>query len=1044
MQIENLPKVKKEKAMQSLNPRVLKFQISRIEPYITTDCVEIPEWDSYTGMHVSPNNIVLDDAPHTTMKLGDRWMVGYDETRYFEATVTVPKTLAGKKVYLTIDFGGESLVRINGKIVGAVSSRENSGWVHRTEILFHEPFHGGEVLHIQVEGTVDTAAYSGYNAAGQRPCLACENGMDYKMCSAKLYAVDEAAEKFWFDINAAFGVYENTDDNYVKTRLFNAADDALHTLDFDMGKEAFLASVPKAQAVLDDRLAKIDYATPGEILVAGHSHIDVAWLWTIKEVIRKTARTFSNNLSLMDNYPDFNFSQSQAVLYDFMKKYYPDIFEKIKEKVKAGQWEVLGNAWVEADTNIASGESLIRQLLYGREFFLKEFGIESEVYSLPDCFGFTWALPQIIKRSGMKYFFTSKLTYNDTNEFPVSTFRWKSHSGDEVLSYMLKESYNGDNQPDYLMNVRRRNSQNAVVDVSLGMFGYGDGGGGCTFNQLERGKSISKMPGIAKVSNGTITEFFKKIEDKYDDLPVWDGELYYENHRGTFTSQAFIKKNNRRGEFRLRNAELFSVLTGTDTKENLEEIWKILLTNQFHDILPGTSIHEAMEECRENYKTMHKMLDEVDDALIPAFNAGIRPKDNSIVVRNVLNWTCSSLVRVAVADSVAGITDADGKALPCTVKDGILTFYAEDVPALGFKVFPLTEKASQFACVTATENTLENQYLKVSIDENGLLDEVYDKIAGRQILTGKGNLLSISFDKPLSESAWNLEYDYQKKFWELTQADSVTVIESSPVRGVVRVVRHFHESTITQDYILEYNKPTLDFETTVDWHEREKVLKAAFPVDIRSRTACCEIAHGAAEYPTHRNTPFDLAKFEFCAHKWADLSEGGYGVSLLNDCKYGYNVYENVMKITLMRGPCMPDPMGDIGISTFRYSLYPHSGTWREAETVKLGFFENNPLQADFVPGANGADTQKTFGTISAENIVLDAVKPAQDGNGVIVRMYEAETRHSTVSAKFALDYSKVIECNLMECDEQEIPCTDKEFTFRIKPHEVKTFRLVK
>lgn len=1030
--------------MQSLNPNVLKFQISRIEAYITTDSVAIPQWDSYTGMHTSPNNIVLDDKPHTTMSLGDRWMVGYDETRYFEATVTVPECLANKKVYLTIDFGGEAIVRINGKIVGAVSSRDNSGWVHRTEILFHEPFKGGEVLHIQVEGTVDTAAYSGYNDAGHRPCLPFEKGMDYKMRSAALYAVDEAAEKFWFDINAAFGVYEVTDDCYVKTRLFYAADDALHALDFDFGEEAFLASVPRAQAVLDDRISKINYATPGELLVAGHSHIDVAWLWTIKEVVRKTARTFSNNLSLMDNYPDFKFSQSQAVLYDFMKKHYPDIFEKIKEKVKAGQWEVLGNAWVEADTNIASGESLIRQLLYGREFFLKEFGVESEVYSLPDCFGFTWALPQIIKRSGMKYFFTSKLTYNDTNEFPVSTFRWKSHSGDEVLSYMLKESYNGDNDPQYLFNIRKRNSQNALVDTSLGMFGYGDGGGGCTFDMIERGKSISKMPGLPKVTNDTITEFFKRIEGAYDALPVWDGELYYENHRGTFTSQAFIKKNNRRGEFRLRNAELLSVLTGIDTKDKLEEIWKILLTNQFHDILPGTSIHEAMEECRDSYKVMHEKLDDVYASLVPAFNAAVNPAQDSVVVRNVLNWACSRLVQVTVGDSVCGVTDLDGKALPCTVQDGTLTFYAENVPALGYKVFALTQKQATFESVIATKDTLENSYLKVSIDENGLLDSVYDKVNDRQILVGKGNLLTISFDKPKSESAWNLEYDYQKKFWELTEADSVEVIESSAVRGVVRVVRHFHESTITQDYILEYNKPTLDFETTVDWHEREKILKAAFPVDIRNRNVSCEIAHGSAEYPTHHNTPFDLAKFEFCAHKWADLSEGGYGVSLLNDCKYGYNVVENVMKITLMRGPMMPDPLGDVGISTFRYSLYPHSGTWREADTVKLGFFENNPLQADLVPASDGNDSEKSFGFISAENIVLDAVKVAQDGNGIIVRMYEAETRHSTVTAKFDFTYSKVIETNLMECDEQEIPCENKAFTFRVKPHEVKTFRLIK
>lgn len=1022
--------------MQTINPRVLKYQISRMEPYIITDTLVIDEWDSYTGMHVSPNNIVLDDAPHTKMKLGDWWKVGYDETRYFEADVVIPDYLANKKVYLTIDFGGEAIVRINGTIVGGVSSRENSGWVHRTEILFKEPFKGGEKLHIQIENGVDCGGFCNTAMAGGK-------FMEYKMLSSQFSAVDEACEKYWFDINAAYGVYETTEDNYVKQRLFNAADDSFHELDFDMGKEKFLATIPKAQQVLDEKLQQIKYETPGEILVAGHSHIDVAWLWTVKEVIRKTARTFSNNLALMDVYPDFKFSQSQAALYDYMKKHYPDIFERIKEKVKAGQWEVLGNAWVEADTNIASGESLIRQLLYGREFFLKEFGVESKVYSLPDCFGFTWALPQIIKRSGMKYFYTSKLFYNDTNEFPVSTFRWRSHSGDEILAYLLKEAYNGDNSPAYLRNVRKVNSQNDIVDVSLGMFGYGDGGGGCTYNMVESGKSISKMPGIPTVTNGTIGEFFEKIDDKFDELPVWDGEMYYENHRGTFTSQAFIKKNNRRGEFRLRNAELLSVITGQDNKDTLEDIWKLFLQNQFHDILPGTSIHEAMENTREEYKYIMAELDKVDEKLYTDLNGTVNPKDDSVVVRNLLNWNLTSVVKVK-ADGFTGIKTLDGKALPCSVEDGYITFVAEDVPPVGYKIFTLTKDTADFDCVTATKNLLENECLKIEIDDNGLLTRVTDKKTGRQILTDKGNLLTISFDKPIHESAWNLEFDYQKKFWELIDAESIEVIESSPVRGVIRIVRKFNESTITQDYILEKGKPTLDFETTVDWHEREKVLKAAFPVNIRNRNVSCEIAHGAAEYPTHYNTSYDRAKFEFCAHKWADLSEGGYGVSILNDCKYGYNVHDNIMKITLMRGPICPDPLGDIGINSFRYSLYPHEGNWREADTVKLGFAENNPLVASFVSGNGGNDTEISLCNIDSKNVVLDTVKPAQDGNGIIVRMYEAETRHCNVKASFGFDYSKVIECNLMEVDEQEIPCDGKEFAFSMKPHEVKTFRLVK
>lgn len=1027
--------------MHTLNPRVLHNQIKQIEPYAVTDHLVIGRWRSYTGMHVSPNNIVLDDKPPVTLGLGDRWNVGYDETRYFEAEITVPSNFEGKKVYLSIDFGGEALVRINGEIVGAVSSRENSGWVHRTEILFKDGVKTGEKLNIQIEGTVDCAGFCNNAMAG-------EEYMEYRMKKAELIAVDKLTESYWFDISTAWDAYENCEDQYVKSRLFNAMDDSVHQLDFDFGGEAFIASVPKAVNVLWGEIEKIEYSTPGEVIMAGHSHLDVAWLWTVREITRKTARTFANNLALMDNYPDFKFTQSQAVLYDFMKKHYPDIFERVKEKVKNGQWEIVGNAWVEADTNIASGEALVRQLLYGREFFMKEFGVSSDIYWLPDCFGFTWALPQIIKRSGMKYFMTSKLFYNDTNEFPHSVFRWRSHSGDEILAYLCKQPYQSEYNAEYVTSLRKNNRQNSIVDVSCGMFGYGDGGGGCTYKQVETGKRIEKLPGMPKTTNGKVADFFKAIDGDFDKLPVYDGELYYENHRGTFTSQAFIKENNRRCEFMMRNAEILNVFGGEEyPAEKMEEAWKILLINQFHDILPGTSIHEAMENTREEYAQLRQLGGELVRKGKDGILNKVSVKDDSVLVWNMLTWQTKGIVKAEIPHMAKGIKNSDGKLLTSKVYEEngkyYIEFLADPVPAFGYGVFTLCDETAEFENVKVTKNSLENKYLKVSLDGNGLIDEVIDKATGRQILTGKGNLMTISHDKPIHESAWNMEFDYQMKFWELRDAESVEVVEASPLRGAVRVVRKFHESTITQDIILEKDKPTLDFDTMVDWHEREKVLKAEFPVDIRNRNASCEIAHGAAEYPTHYNTCYDQAKFEFCAHKWADLSEGGYGASIINDCKYGYNVHDNMMKITLLRGPICPDPMGDLGMHHFRYSFYPHAGTWRDADTVRLGFEENVRLEGEFIGGTGGNDVGHTYAKLDGESVILDAVKPAQDGRGYIVRMYESETRHCTVKASFELEYSKVIECNLMECDEQEIDCENGEFTFKMKPHEVKTFRLV-
>lgn len=1026
--------------MHTLNPNVLKNQIRQIEPYCVTNRLEIDSWKSYTGMHVSPNNIVLDENPPIQMYLGDRWKVGYDETRYFESEITVPAEFEGKKVYLSIDFGGEAIVRINGQIVGAVSSEENFGWVHRTEILFKDGVKAGEKLNIQVEGAVNCAGFCDRAIAGAKY-------MEYTLNKAELIAVDRLTESYWFDISTAWDAYEHCEDEYVKSRLFNAMDNSVHQLDYDLDDEAFIASVPKAVNVLWGEIEKINYSSPGEIIMAGHSHLDVAWLWTVREITRKTARTFSNNLALMDNYPDFKFTQSQAVLYDFMKKHYPDIFERVKEKVKNGQWEIVGNAWVEADTNIASGEALIRQLLYGREFFMKEFGVSSDIYWLPDCFGFTWALPQIIKRSGMKYFMTSKLFYNDTNEFPYSVFRWRAHSGDEILAYLCKKPYQSEYDAEYITTLRKNNRQNSIVDLSCGMFGYGDGGGGCTFNQVERGKRLEKLPGMPKTRNGKVSEFFHAIDDDFDKLPVYDGELYYENHRGTFTSQAFIKKNNRRGEFMMRNAEIFNVFGGDYPAEDMEKAWKILLINQFHDILPGTSIHEAMENTREEYAELRELGGKlIRDGKNKILN-NVSVKDDSVLVWNMLTWQTKGIVKAEIPYAAKGIKNSDGKVLASRVydKDGkhYIEFYADPVPAFGYGVFTLCDETAEFDTIKATKNSLENKYLKITLDDNGLLDEVIDKQTGRQILTGKGNLLTISHDKPIHESAWNMEFDYQMKFWPLDKAESIEVVEASPLRGVIRVVRKFHESTITQDIILEKDKPTVDFDTTVDWHEREKVLKAEFPVDIRSRSASCEIAHGDAEYPTHYNTSYDQAKFEFCAHKWADLSEGGYGASIINDCKYGYNVHDNVMKITLLRGPILPDPVGDIGMHSFRYSFYPHTGTWRDADTVRLGFEENIRLDGEFIKATGGSDVGHTFARIEGDSVILDAVKPAQDGNGIIIRMYESETRHCKAKVWFDLDYSSVVECNLMECDEHEIPCINGEFEFTMKPHEVKTFRLI-
>ena len=1017
------------------NPRVLKNLIKQLNPYVTEETVEIPCWDSYTGVHTAPAVIELDDSPKHKMCLGDRWSATLDTTRYFENEFIVPEILSDRKVYLTIDFGGEAIIRINGEIAGAVSSREASGWVGRTDILFHRPLKTGEKLFIQVENAVDSGGYFNHAFPDKSP-------ITYTLNTACFRVINEEAEDIVYDINCAWDVYERTEDEYVGKRIYNAIDTAIHKLDFDFGKKRFYETVPEAKKTLWEEIGKIEFATPGEVIICGHSHLDVAWLWTVKEIHRKCARTFSNNVSLMKAYPDFKFTQSQAAVYSYVKEHYPEIYEDVKHFVKNGQWEITGNTWVEADTNIASGESLVRQLLYGREFFMKEFGISSDIYWLPDCFGFTAALPQVIKKSGMKYFLTSKLQYNDTNEFPLSVFRWRSHSGDEVVSYMQKVHYEGEADADYIKRTRKTNRQNDLVDASMGMFGYGDGGGGCTYNMVERVRRFEKLPGLPKVKMGQANDFFRVIEKDKDALPVWDGEMYYENHRGTFTSQAFVKKNNRKGEFMLRNAEMLSLLADTYDKKRLERLWKLLLTNQFHDILPGTSIEEVFVNTREEYELMNKEGREIIENALGILSKKASSDKKSVVVWNLLPYSVTSAVKTSIPCDFKGIEDGADKNVPFTRNADSVEFIAENVPPMGYKVYTLSENEAEFTQLSAGKDFLENKYLKAEFNENGQLISLFDKKTKKNVLRGTGNRLSVSHDKPIHESAWNLENDYKMKMWYLDKADSVSLIEASPVKAVIRAVYSFNKSVITQDITLTSEAKTLIFDTTVDWNETEKVLKAEFPLDIRSRFATYDIAHGAIERPTYANNSYEKAMFEVAAHKWADLSQGDFGVSIINDCKYGYDIDKDTMRITLMRAPILPDATADKGISTFRYGIYSHENRWDDSDTVKEAFIENIPLTAVYTEMGTGEGNEHSFITVSDDRIMIDAVKMAQDQNGIILRIYETSAHSGDVTITLPCDNIKVTECNLMEENEREIPSDKNSFSFTVKPFEVKTFRI--
>lgn len=1023
--------------MKTVKPLVLKDMMGQLDKYVVLHSHEIPQWTTYDGQYLGGGKYEFYKETETTINVGDRWFARYDGARIFRAKTVLPEEFVNKKIYLHIDFGGESLVRVNGKIIGSISSRENSGWICRdvVPLPLSTVTKADQEFEIELESGVDSGGFCDEAMAGAKE-------KEYQITKAAFIAVDPVCEKFVHDTEVIWEALKSINDEFIKNKVYAALDDALHMVDYDFDDEAVRKSIKEASSFLDAALDKIPHLPPSDVIMDGHSHIDVAWLWRIQESERKAARTFSNNLALMDIYSEFTFTQSQAILYDMIKRLYPEIYDRIREKVKNGQWEVVGNVWVECDTNIASGEAMIRQLLYGREFFMNEFGISSDTYWLPDCFGFSHALPQIIKRSGMKYFITSKLRSQDTNRFPHTLFRWKGADGSEVIAYNQRSHYQGDYTPDQICETTFCNDQKEFADgVSFGMFGYGDGGGGCTYKMIENAMRLKNFPGLPSSHMGHPSEFFAKVSTDTKDLPVYNDELYYENHRGTYTSQAFIKKGNRKGEFLLSRAEMAAVFAneGYD-KEQLEELWKTLLKNQFHDILPGTSIHEAIEDCRPDYDKIMKDGSALFDNAVKSVNAKISADKDGVVVWNFNGFLATAPVTAEVPAGTVGIEGCPSNVFE---KDGktFVSFIANAVPSMGYKFFPFGKGAD--SSLTASTALLENELLRVEIDANGELSSVYDKKNCREVLTGKGNTLTVFIDKCVHETAWNLEQNYEKKSWPLTNAVSVELVEQNSFRGVVRVKRKFNKSEITQDIILYSGSDHIDFDTLVDWHESDKVLKAAFPVSVLNTEASFEIAHGAIKRPTHRNNSYDAAKFEQCAHKWADLSEGDYGVSILNDCKYGHDIRDNVMRITLMRAPTCPDTVGDHGISTFVYSLYPHSGTWQNSDTVKNALTLNVPLNGYAVPANNGSlDSTASFVSTDRSDIVIDAVKKAQDGDGIIVRIYEAQQKRGNVTLTANLPFTRVCECNLMEENETDIAVEGNSFSFNIRPFEVKTFRL--
>ncbi len=719
----------------------------------------------------------------------------------------------------------------------------------------------------------------------------------------------------------------------------------------------------------------------------GHAHIDTAWLWPLEETYRKLVRTFSSQTRYMDEYPEYRFACSQAVQYAWIKERNPDLWERMREKVDGGQFVPVGGTWVEPDCNIPSGESLLRQFVHGQRFFEEELGRRCTEFWSPDAFGYCGQLPQLMRLSGISRFLTQKLSWNRFNRPDSHTFVWQGIDGSEVLGHFPPaDNYNSDVSVQEVLYAQREFKDHESSATSLLVYGYGDGGGGPTRAMLERLRRMRDLQGLPRVHPATSDEFFSALEAEETTRPVVVGELYFEYHRGVFTSQAFVKRGNRVCEQLLHDAEFLGAVRGDYARDELDRLWTLLLLQQFHDILPGSSITLVYDDARSDFA-------ELDSSLRTLVGAGATPVN-----------TVGFHRREVVGDVVV------------------------EAPPYGDGAVVEADDA-----VTIDGLTLENAHLRVELGEDGTVRSVVEKATGREALAAPGNRLELYEDLPVKFDAWDIDPSHLETRDDVPPADAWRVVSDGPLRVEVAFERRLGETSAMRQVVrLDAGSPRLEFHTTVDWNEEHKLLKVAFPLDVRAPTATYEAPFGYAERPTHHSTSFDRARYEVPGHRWADLSEHGFGAAVLTDSKYGYSCYGNELRISLLRAPKSPDPQADIGRHEFAYALYPHAGGWREAGVVAEAIRFNAPLR--WTAGVGGS-----FASVDVDNLVLDTIKRGERSDALVLRLYEAHGGRGVARVRLARPVERARLANALEDELGEVTVEDGTLVLPYRPHEVIT-----
>ncbi len=1048
------------------------------------------EWKIHTGDIIHGEALDLDDSDWKIVRPNS---AGPHEAVWYRRWIEIPQTLKGYDltgVRVWFDFQDDAngpatkIIYFNGRRVAMGDELE--------PILIFDPGKPGDkvLVAVKVLQTVDQKHFTGANLridfSRSRPDPACMF-QEMEVVSTLAPLVGPASVKLQAELEQSAQAVDL---------------DALARGD----QAAFDASLLQARKILEP--AK-PYLQQTSVRLTGNSHIDAAWLWPWTETVDVVRRTFGTALQLLDEYPQATYTQSAAAYNEWMLEKYPALHRQIVDRVREGRWEMVGGMWVEPDLNMPDGESLVRQLLVGKRFFKDKFGAEARIGWNPDSFGYNWQLPQIYKRSGVDYFVTQKMAWNDTNQLPIKLFWWQAPDGSRVLTYFPHDYVNQVEPLRIASDVAALKRASPGVPEMMHLFGVGDHGGGPTRRMIEDGMRWTE-PGVIfpPTSFGIAQGFFSDVEDKVDtahaplwnykvlaagsaslpvppegkiSLPIWNDELYFEYHRGVFTTQAKHKRNMRQSEEQLLNAEKYSSLAWLDglayPGTELTEAWKKVLFNQFHDLAAGSGIADIYRDAQRDYDFVRLQAEHLTAQALHTVASRIDTSGRGVpvIVLNPLAWERTDVVPVHVqmpegAGNGISVLNPRGEAQSFQVlaKNSTLNVYdllveASAVPALGYEVLHVvpevpggngSRKIDANAAVdvnvhvNASDFMMQNSVLRLTVDrKTGCITSLYVKNLKFESIASQacGNELIAFKDTPKDYDAWNIDADFERQFTKLDMVDSVEVVEKGPLRATVRVTRSWQNSRFVQDISIYAGLNRVDLGNEIDWHETHVLLKAAFPLAATSPQATYEIPYGSINRPTTRNNRFEAAMFEVPALRWADLGDGTHGFSLINESKYGYDARANVLRISLLRSPTWPDPDADRGHHSFSYSLFPHAGDWKQALTVRRGYEFNYKLSAMQVqPHGGSLAAAESFVHIAQNNVVLTAIKKAEDGDALIFRFYEWAGKAGDVQVTVPAGATEARSANLMEIPEGPALALEEtnRVTVRVKPYEIVTLRV--